>query len=105
MGMFLLLFYFPVIFVAAIFGYTIESLDALVNSWAFPIAILIFIAWVIVAISLIRTLIWWLKDRKNRVITKKRFYLPAAFTVIALALTFFDIWFAINVVSGVLIKP
>ena len=58
MGMFLLLFYFPVIFVAAIFGYTIESLDALVNSWAFPIAILIFIAWVIVAISLIRTLIW-----------------------------------------------
>ena len=100
MGMFLLLFYFPVIFVAAIFGYTIESLDALVNSWAFPIAILIFIA-----ISLIHTLIWWLKDRKNHVITKKRFYLPAAFTVIALALTFFDIWFAINVVSGVLIKP
>ena len=73
MGMFLLLFYFPVIFVAAIFGYTIESLDALVNSWAFPIAILIFIAWVIVAISLIHTLIWWLKDRKNHVITKKRF--------------------------------
>ena len=102
MGMFLLLFYFPVIFVAAIFGYTIESLDALVNSWAFPIAILIFIAWVIVAISLIRTLIWWLKDN---VITKKRFYLPAAFTVIALALTFFDIWLAINVVSGVHIKP
>ena len=55
MGMLLLLFYFPVIFVAAIFGYTIESLEALVNSWAFPIAILIFIAWVIVAICLLYT--------------------------------------------------
>ncbi|EPD78081.1 MULTISPECIES: hypothetical protein [Atopobiaceae] len=100
MGAVLVILFWPIILIAAIFGLTIQSLEALVNSWAFPIAILIFVAWLVVTVSLIRTFVWWLKDRKNHVVTKKRFCIPITFSIIALALTFFDVWLAVNVVSA-----